>query len=253
MACCCCRRKSESNARRDIISQLPGDVKDKILECLPTRDAARVALLSTEWRDVWLQHGRLVFDNSFFFKFAQKYIGYKRLANIIDRVIMHRVAPVKKFTLCDSESGLMLSQCDLDRELLRFPLASPKAQLVFKEAWLPHTLIGHPKFCLAYHPISMIVFLVIFIAWFFLYFYREDSIMILVLVSDLHAALRGTEDLFLDENEASERGSTTKQKNIIDYVHSTCGVFSYVILDALKEVLIKHKLPMLQPNILPEG
>nr|GMD25542.1 F-box/FBD/LRR-repeat protein At1g13570-like [Ipomoea batatas] len=197
MACCCCRRKSESNARRDIISQLPGDIKDKILECLSTRDAARVALLSTEWRDVWLQHGRLVFDNSFFFKFAQKYIGYKRLANIIDRIIMHRAAPVKKFTLCDSESGLMLSQCDLDRwclflsrngveelsialvesgikydlpfcilscptirhlslkgytmesdisrELLRFPLASPKAQLVFKEAWLPHTLIGHPE------------------------------------------------------------------------------------------------------------
>ncbi|XP_031120898.1 F-box/FBD/LRR-repeat protein At1g13570-like [Ipomoea triloba] len=37
------------------------------------------------------------------------------MANIIDRIIMHRAAPVKKFTLSDSESGLMLSQCDLDR------------------------------------------------------------------------------------------------------------------------------------------
>nr|GLL34096.1 F-box/FBD/LRR-repeat protein At1g13570-like [Ipomoea trifida] len=109
------RRKSESNERRDIISQLPGDLKDKILECLPTRDAARIALLSTEWRDVWLRHGRLVFDNAFFFKCAQKYGGYKRMVNILDRVIIHRAAPVKKFTLSNSQSDLMLNQCDLDR------------------------------------------------------------------------------------------------------------------------------------------
>nr|GMC47987.1 F-box/FBD/LRR-repeat protein At1g13570-like [Ipomoea batatas] len=109
------RIKSESNGRRDIISQLPGDLKDKILECLPTRDAARIALLSTEWRDVWLRHERLVFDNAFFFKCAQKYGGYKRMVNILDHVIIHRAAPVKKFTLSNSQSDLMLNQCDLDR------------------------------------------------------------------------------------------------------------------------------------------
>nr|GLL33695.1 F-box/FBD/LRR-repeat protein At1g13570-like isoform X4 [Ipomoea trifida] len=52
-------------ARKDIISELPDDVKEKILECLPIRDVARTALLSTDWKDVWLRHGRLVFDTHF--------------------------------------------------------------------------------------------------------------------------------------------------------------------------------------------
>nr|GLL33720.1 F-box/FBD/LRR-repeat protein At1g13570-like [Ipomoea trifida] len=86
-----------------------------LLFAVSITDAARIALLSTEWRDVWLRHGRLVFDNAFFFKCAQKYGGYKRMVNILDRVIIHCAAPVKKFTLSNSQSDFMLNQCDLDR------------------------------------------------------------------------------------------------------------------------------------------
>ncbi|KAK6804779.1 hypothetical protein RDI58_002563 [Solanum bulbocastanum] len=94
---------------------------------------------------------------------------------------------------------------------------------------------------LVYHPISMIVFLAISVAW--LYYFSEEAIVIsgtqlddrLVLVGlglvtvvslalthvglnvlvaliigffvlGIHGALRGTEDLFLDENEAAEGG-----------------------------------------------
>ncbi|XP_071730552.1 PRA1 family protein E-like [Rutidosis leptorrhynchoides] len=98
---------------------------------------------------------------------------------------------------------------------------------------------------LIYHPISMIIFLIVFVAWFFLYFFRDArnpimifnrviddrvvliglslltvfalaftnvgvnvlvSLIIVVTVVALHAAFRSPDDLFLDEHDAVEGG-----------------------------------------------
>ncbi|XP_019177289.1 PREDICTED: uncharacterized protein LOC109172566 isoform X2 [Ipomoea nil] len=46
----------------DLISELPVEVKELILQCLPFRDAARTSVLSTHWKDIWLQHACRLWD-----------------------------------------------------------------------------------------------------------------------------------------------------------------------------------------------
>nr|GLL33497.1 F-box/FBD/LRR-repeat protein At1g13570-like [Ipomoea trifida] len=105
----CCRG-------RDLVSELPVEVKDRILECLPTRDAARTALLSSHWNHVWLQHERLTFDSEFLRSVQQCQDDEGRtLVNIIDNIIFFRDGPVKKFTLKISCTDPKPRQSDVDR------------------------------------------------------------------------------------------------------------------------------------------
>ncbi|XP_031120906.1 F-box/FBD/LRR-repeat protein At1g13570-like [Ipomoea triloba] len=103
-----------ADASRDLISSLPVEVKHRILECLPTQDAARTALLSTHWNDVWLQHGRLAFDCNFSYRVKQGYFKDKgrTLAGIIDNILLSRAGPAKKFTL---DIGNDYRQSDFNR------------------------------------------------------------------------------------------------------------------------------------------
>ncbi|XP_022995476.1 PRA1 family protein F3-like [Cucurbita maxima] len=98
-------------------------------------------------------------------------------------------------------------------------------------------------FSLLWHPVSLIVFLIVFVAWFFLYFFRDQPLELFHLVVDdrvvlavlgvvtivvllltdvllnvllsiligvflvlIHAAFRVTEDLYIDEQEVADGG-----------------------------------------------
>jgi len=113
----------QRDASKDLISHLPLEIKDRILERLPTLDAARTTLLSTHWNDVWLQHGRLAFDCNFFWPSGE--ISVRSLAvpyvKIITYILLQRVRPVKTFSL-EIESPRLLNpkmeQSDLDKWFL---------------------------------------------------------------------------------------------------------------------------------------
>ncbi|XP_031121022.1 uncharacterized protein LOC116024272 [Ipomoea triloba] len=59
-----------------------------------------MTMLSTIWKNVWLQHGRLVFDQDFF-ESIRKYVvaNSTSAVNIINNILLLRRGPIKKFTL----------------------------------------------------------------------------------------------------------------------------------------------------------
>ncbi|CAH9124120.1 unnamed protein product [Cuscuta epithymum] len=101
-------------------SELPEGIKERILERMPTRDAARSALLSTQWRDAWHRQGRLIFGRAFFnsvenSKFSRD--GRLSAVSIINNILLLRAAPIKKFTLNIYRSYVLPppKQSDIDR------------------------------------------------------------------------------------------------------------------------------------------
>ncbi|CAH9055852.1 unnamed protein product [Cuscuta epithymum] len=110
------RLRRHEAASEDRISQLPADVKDRVLEFLDTRSAARTALLSTIWKDVWLSHGRLFFD----WKFHESLVEKRgepsaSFGNMITNILSLRSGPVKKFRLHIWKHGPIPLQSDIDR------------------------------------------------------------------------------------------------------------------------------------------
>nr|GLL33725.1 F-box/FBD/LRR-repeat protein At1g13570-like isoform X4 [Ipomoea trifida] len=87
-----------AEASRDLISELPLELKVGILERLPIRDAARTAVLSTHWNDVWLRLGRLSFHIGLLLWHIQRCSDKSIVPHkIITYILLHRVEPVKKF------------------------------------------------------------------------------------------------------------------------------------------------------------
>ncbi|CAL1392443.1 unnamed protein product [Linum trigynum] len=85
----------------DRISNLPGDVIDRILKLLPIKDAARSSLLSRSWRHRRRSIPQLVFDGNFA-PLSEKDVYLpnlkKVMVNIYEAVLVHD-GPITKFEL----------------------------------------------------------------------------------------------------------------------------------------------------------
>ncbi|KAK1375079.1 F-box/FBD/LRR-repeat protein [Heracleum sosnowskyi] len=56
------RKRRFSEKKKDVISDMPQNIKDTILTKLPIRDAVRTSILSTTWKYQWAHMTQLVFD-----------------------------------------------------------------------------------------------------------------------------------------------------------------------------------------------
>ncbi|KAI8021859.1 F-box/FBD/LRR-repeat protein [Camellia lanceoleosa] len=81
----------------DIISNLPGSIKETILVCLPIQDAVRTSVLSTKWRYIWTKLPQLVFDDNFCRESARK-SKTELMMTIYQVLLLHR-GPIPKFIL----------------------------------------------------------------------------------------------------------------------------------------------------------
>ncbi|VFR03528.1 unnamed protein product [Cuscuta campestris] len=89
---------------RDRFSQLPVEILDHIMGFLPIRQAAKVAVVSKVWRDVWSSLTLLCFDHGFFrvagkksSKEARKDINARSRFHVITQILLQHRGSIRKF------------------------------------------------------------------------------------------------------------------------------------------------------------
>lgn len=91
----------------DRISNLPANLMDLILNCLPLHDAARTSILSKTWRDAWGMLSCLVSDDDVLYKLQskrslmkEKEILLSEVSRTISGILLAHSGPILKFHIC---------------------------------------------------------------------------------------------------------------------------------------------------------
>ncbi|XP_051151677.1 F-box/FBD/LRR-repeat protein At1g13570-like isoform X2 [Andrographis paniculata] len=79
----------------DFITNLPNNIIDNILGCLPLRDVVRTSILSREWRYKWASCPEIVFD----FWFDQMFLGGHKLEPLVYQILKFHQGPLLRFAL----------------------------------------------------------------------------------------------------------------------------------------------------------
>ena len=78
----------------DMISNLPQDVMNLVLMCLPISEAVSTSIFSKKWRFKWISIPDIVFDEDCLLEGA----SVKEHANAVDHVLLNHVGSIRKFS-----------------------------------------------------------------------------------------------------------------------------------------------------------
>ncbi|KAM3269380.1 F-box/FBD/LRR-repeat protein [Capsicum chacoense] len=100
----------------DVLSNLPENVIDVILMCLPLRDAVRTSILSNIWRYKWCRLPELTLDDTFWKTKNNLICHTTAITKIIYHILIFHEGPITKFTLCVPKSR----SCPMIDDLIYF-------------------------------------------------------------------------------------------------------------------------------------
>ncbi|XP_002521998.2 F-box/FBD/LRR-repeat protein At1g13570 [Ricinus communis] len=78
----------------DRISDLPSNVIDHILACLPLKDAVRTSTLSKKWKEKWHTVPQIIVDENFFHERSQR-----KIEGIINYILTRHEGKIEKFSV----------------------------------------------------------------------------------------------------------------------------------------------------------
>jgi Leucine Rich Repeat/F-box domain len=93
------KQKKESMTYLDRISELPEDLKEKVLVCLPIKEAVKTSCLSSKWRYAWTFIPDLVFGEDIVKQTIDYQERVSKLTKFVDIVLLLHQGPIQKFEL----------------------------------------------------------------------------------------------------------------------------------------------------------
>ncbi|KAK9912643.1 hypothetical protein M0R45_036496 [Rubus argutus] len=116
----------------DRLGNLPCDVLEQVLSCLPIKEAVRTSVLSRKWRYRWAMLSYLVFDEQ-----CESTLDHSAFVNIVDRVLLLHIGPIYMFKL--SHDALRATS-DIDRWILHLSRNSIKEFILDIWRGSPYTI-----------------------------------------------------------------------------------------------------------------
>ncbi|XP_019240192.1 PREDICTED: F-box/FBD/LRR-repeat protein At1g13570-like isoform X2 [Nicotiana attenuata] len=100
------KKQCRQTLTTDVLSNLPENVIDDILMCLPFQDAVRTSILSKKWRYIWCRLPKLTLDETLWT--TQKDLRSLNIyfTKIIFNIFTFHSGPITTFTLCIPHSGM---------------------------------------------------------------------------------------------------------------------------------------------------